>query len=161
VSDLPVRIYRIVALTIVAVLLVVLAFVLTSDKGHLPPSSTTTTTTTTTTAVDGSDDGAVSEAERTASGLVLSLNTLNRVARAACDAAASSATREEVRQKVLVQILSVRPGTSVGMAAVLTDAAAGMACASAYRQLPDRPSPDSALPWARLTSVERPQVGRE
>ena len=152
------RIYRIVALTIVAVLLVVLAFVLTSDKGHLPPSSTTTTTTT---AVDGSDDGAVSEAERTASGLVLSLNTLNRVARAACDAAASSATREEVRQKVLVQILSVRPGTSVGMAAVLTDAAAGMACASAYRQLPDRPSPDSALPWARLTSVERPQVGRE
>ena len=157
-SDLPVRIYRIVALTIVAVLLVVLAFVLTSDKGHLPPSSTTTTTTT---AVDGSDDGAVSEAERTASGLVLSLNALNRVARAACDAAASSATREEVRQKVLVQILSVRPGTSVRMAAVLTDAAASMACASAYGQLSDGPSQIVALSWARLVGMGHSWVGRE
>lgn len=138
-KDLPVRIYRIVALTIVAVLLVALVFVLTSDKGDPSVETTTTVTSIVVTSLipspDNPNDGVVSATERTATALGPSLGTLNRIAHATCAAVATAASRSQVRQSVLAQMLKLRPNTSPEMAAALTDGVASVACASAYGRL--------------------------
>ena len=130
------KVYRIAAVAVSAVLLVALLVIL--NIGSQAPDVPVTTTTVTVVLPDSRNDGVVSDAERAAEAFNarLTLDVLNEIAKVACQAAAVDPDKAAVRRSVLAKAQQIRPGVSPQMMAELTDRVAALACADAFAALP-------------------------